>query len=414
MKILHISTGFPISFQGGITNYVRSLAESQVKNGENVWVMGGIDKTQHTFKYYEYYSKLIEPFSFRYAKDISSLNNISKFLEKEKFDIIHIHMMLDIDLDLFKILKQYKYIISLHDYFYLCPRITMVDTNNLVCNKYEANKCNHCISKFDLCKYTRALNNRLDQYLNFRISIKQNVTKQRFAKLKALLEGATYLLPVSHRVKEIYTNSDIKNNYEVLHIGNISADKFENRIYDINSIANRKINIAMLGSLSYLKGGDLLLNIAQKINKDKYSIHFYGRSSVYKNKLKKYNIIDHGTYSQKNLSKILSNIDLGFVLSIWEDNGPQVVMEFLNNHIPVIGTKMGGIPDFVDNKNGYLFNPYNEKEFELLIDYLNNLTKEDIITMKNNIKPTTTTQEHYIALMNIYNKVLNGDDTVEK
>lgn len=31
MKILHLSTGFPLSFQGGITNYVRMLATVQKK-----------------------------------------------------------------------------------------------------------------------------------------------------------------------------------------------------------------------------------------------------------------------------------------------------------------------------------------------------------------------------------------------
>lgn len=50
-------------------------------------------------------------------------------------------MILDIDWNLYDIIKNYNYIISLHDYFYLCPRICMVDRNKLLCSKYEENRC---------------------------------------------------------------------------------------------------------------------------------------------------------------------------------------------------------------------------------------------------------------------------------
>ena len=41
MRILHITTGYPLSFHGGITNYVRSIAEVQTAEGHQVGVVSG-------------------------------------------------------------------------------------------------------------------------------------------------------------------------------------------------------------------------------------------------------------------------------------------------------------------------------------------------------------------------------------
>jgi glycosyltransferase involved in cell wall biosynthesis len=63
----------------------------------------------------------------------------------------------------------------------------------------------------------------------------------------------------------------------------------------------------------------------------------------------------HG-YEHDDLPWLLGGIDLGLVTSVWWDNGPQTVMEFLACGIPVLGANLGGIPDFIsDGKNGLLF-----------------------------------------------------------
>lgn len=61
-------------------------------------------------------------------------------------------------------------------------------------------------------------------------------------------------------------------------------------------------------------------------------------------------------YEPAELSGLLHGTDLGVVPSIWWDNGPQTVLEFLAHGIPVLGANIGGIPDFIhDGVNGLLF-----------------------------------------------------------
>lgn len=405
MKICHISTGYPISFSGGITNYVRALANYQSTSGNEVWVVSNPAEGDFEFKVQSYTSEKIHPFKFTPMNDKDGLKVLKEFFDQHQFDIIHIHMMLDIDWNLYDVIKPYKYVVSLHDYFYLCPRIQMAMEDHSVCGEYNEERCMNCISWFNTNRIFNGVERRLAKICNFRFpKVKQQVTKVRYEKFKNLLENAEMLLPVSVRVQEIYENSGIKGNYTMLHIGNITADRFsEEFVFDYEK---DKIDIAMLGTLMYMKGADLYIELAKRLDREKVNVHFYGRSASYADKLKEAGIIDHGAYTQEQLKDILINTDLGCVLSVWEDNGPQVVMEFLNNHVPVIGTRMGGIPDFVDETNGFLFDPFSEKDIDELVQRVNSLTREQIYQMKKSIKPTTTTKQHCEDIDKIYKSIL--------
>ena len=108
------------------------------------------------------------------------------------------------------------------------------------------------------------------------------------------------------------------------------------------------------------------------------------------------------------LPNILSSMDMGVMTPIWEDNGPQVIMEMINNNLPVFATKMGGITDFVNSSNGFLFDPFSEEDINRAVDFLNNLSFSTILNMKKNIVPTETTSEHFVKMMRVYDNVLNN------
>lgn len=65
--------------------------------------------------------------------------------------------------------------------------------------------------------------------------------------------------------------------------------------------------------------------------------------------------LQHG-YEQEDVPWLVSGADLGVVPSVWWDNGPQTVLEFLACGVPVLGARLGGIPDVVrEGENGMLF-----------------------------------------------------------
>ena len=300
MKILHIATGFKLSFQGGITNYVRSLAQSQCESGHDVTVIGDPDDKDFPYTYVSQFKGKLPAFYLGNLNDKNKLKELSEYLKENKFDIIHLHMILGLDWDIYKILKDYRYVVSLHDYYYICPRIQMIDKNRKLCSKYDEERCKKCISGLERIRVCRGLNKvacKLLKKENLKmIYVPQSVTRKRYDRFKKLLENADKVFPVSKRVEEIYCKSGIKANYKVLHIGNLSAEMFKEN-YTINN-SNRKIKIGILGSMTYYKGADLVIKIANLLDSSKFEIHFWGRPLKYEESLKKVGVILHGAYMQ--------------------------------------------------------------------------------------------------------------------
>lgn len=408
-KILHICTGFSIDFQGGITNYVRSIANEQNKNGHDVFIMAdsGVD---NGYKIIRFRSKIRNTLFYN-KRDNNCNEFLSNFFRENKFDVIHIHMILNMDYRLADILikNKLKYIVSLHDYYYICPRVQMVPFDEDRCEQANSKKCASCFSVFFKTLYLRKAFEKVFG-LKFveKFPFKSKIIYQEwFNTYEKLLAHAKALLPVSNRVMEIYKNSGINGNYKVLHIGNLAALDFD---YVKKTNESKEINVVFLSLASKIKGADLFCDLIKKTKNQLLRFHFYGRCDAkMKNKLENSGVICHGNYLQSELKNILEKMDLGVVIPIWEDNGPQVVMEMLNNKLPVLGTKMGGIPDFVNDKNGFLFNPYDKNEVEKAVNFLDNLNRDEIKIKISNIKRTLTPHEHYLELEKIYADIIEGN-----
>jgi glycosyltransferase involved in cell wall biosynthesis len=64
----------------------------------------------------------------------------------------------------------------------------------------------------------------------------------------------------------------------------------------------------------------------------------------------------HGGYAQQALPELLAAFDVVVVPSVWDDCAPYVVAEALAARCPVLGSRIGGIPDFLDHgRTGWLF-----------------------------------------------------------
>ncbi len=404
MQILHICTGFNLDFNGGITNYVRCIAKQQVLDGNNVYILSddGMSEGYHVVKF----RSKVPNWSYYKRKDVKCLESIKELLNEIDFDLIHLHMMLNVDQNLYKLLIGRKYVVSLHDYYFICPRIQMIPPMEDRCEFSNNDKCLKCFSLIEKNWFAfRACRKLFGERIAYKFPIKsKKVFKEWFKKNKILLESACMLIPVSTRVENIYRNSGIINKYRTLHIGNISADDFSNKV----SYKNDKIiNMVLLSNIGWKKGGPLFFSMLKKVQNANLKIHFYGRcSQEEKAVLDELGIINHGIYKQNELVTILNKMDMGIMTPIWEDNGPQVVMEMINNHLPVFATKMGGITDFVNSSNGYLFNPYNDCEVEAAIEFLNKLNREIVNHLKSQITRTLTPKEHYNELQQLYKEIL--------
>ncbi len=82
------------------------------------------------------------------------------------------------------------------------------------------------------------------------------------------------------------------------------------------------------------------------------------------------NIVFTGYYPDKKLPKLYQAADI-FAFSTFYEHHPFAVLEALATGLPVVTTTVGGIPETIDaGKNGFLVEPFNQKQFSDKILYL--------------------------------------------
>ena len=195
MKILHYSLGFPPYRTGGMTKYCMDLIFEQLSLEHDVSLLwpGRIKEYNNDVrkrKNYKFNDKLncgsfelINPLPVPLLNGIMDIDEFMKnkdynklyiFLKKERFDVIHVHTLMGLPIELIDAAKELniRTIFTSHDYFGLCPKCSLMKGNKL-CD--SDNDCNDCIT----CNKT-ALNLKKIKFLQSPIYSK--IKNTRFIK----------------------------------------------------------------------------------------------------------------------------------------------------------------------------------------------------------------------------------------
>ena len=119
-----------------------------------------------------------------------------------------------------------------------------------------------------------------------------------------------------------------------------------------------------VGRLSQEKGVERLLSIASLLP---YKLYVAGTGPLATTLQKQYAQCPHiqftGHLSAQQVVELVSNATAMVIPSIWYENNPLSVIESLCMGTPVIGARIGGIPELIENgKTGLLYTHDNAKE----------------------------------------------------
>ena len=114
-----------------------------------------------------------------------------------------------------------------------------------------------------------------------------------------------------------------------------------------------------------------------------------------------------GAYELDVLDGVFGNMDVALAPVIWEEAQGMVVQEALAATLPVIGTNLGGVGDWIqDGVNGRLLefgNGLPEALAEAMIDIVNHPARLE--EWRGNIGRMPSVAEHAVELIELYGKV---------
>lgn len=316
-------------------------------------------------------------------------------------DIAHIHLMWgQISPSIFPVLKKYNIpiVFTIHDYRIVCPAYCFKNGFGNICEACNGKDFYKCFTH----KCTKG-----SYFLSFFMAAEQYF-RNKFFNPCQYLNGLIYVSQFSQEKHEKYMPGLIKIPHIVMHNFSLTQKKeIENKkekyLLFLGRLSEEKGIMTLIKSLKY--GNTLPIKIAGTGPLEK-NIKEY----ILANQIK--NIEMLGYKQGEELTKLIQEAYFIIVPSECYENNPMSIIEAYSYGIPVIGSKIGGIPEIIKEKEtGYTFSMGNSKELAELIKKIENLSDEEYLQLCKNCisyaEEDMSKESYYKRLISFYNKILS-------
>jgi glycosyltransferase involved in cell wall biosynthesis len=343
------------------------------------------------------FSKIKSAGEYLYNK--KAYNCLNELIDLYQPDIAHLHLFYGgLSSSILKSLrnKGIPVLHTVHDYRLICPASLFLDSKNRICEKCKNRSYYQCSVK-------RCLEGNF--FYSSMLAIEAYYRKYLFDPL----EYIDHFIFVSRFAKEKHIEFDNRFRDKSSHLYNFTD------IPSHFSTSDKDNYLLFLGRLSREKGVTTLLKAAEE-NNLRLKIAGTGpiEPEVIKFSKRNLNIEYLGHQSGPGLTELIKGSSFIIIPSEWYENNPMTVIEAYAHGIPVIGARIGGIPEIViDKETGFLFESGNPEDLSRTILRAKQLSPSEYLNMSVNAR-TFAEQNfssviHYNKLMEIYSKVLPND-----
>ncbi len=330
---------------------------------------------------------LTAPFRIIYSHE--ARRKLRKVLRDFKPDIVHLnniqfHLTPSIIIEANKFRKKtksdLKIIYTAHDYQLICPSHGLFDREIRVCEKCLGGNYTHCLrTKCVKGSFMKSLLGMMDAYI-WKIS-------------KAYSYIDTIICPSRFLKDKLDTQKRFADKTIALH------NFIEDRTGDITEKDNY---ILEFGHLSRDKGTNTLLEVAKRMPDEKFVFAGYGAAVEDMKDIPNTEYVGFKTGDE--LSNLIRRAKCSVYPSEWYENCPFSVIESQMFRTPVICSRMGGIPELLqENKTGLLFEAGNADDLKEKLEYF--LYTPDVAeSFTRNCKDVVfeTPETYYNKLIQIY------------
>ncbi|MSR37403.1 MAG: glycosyltransferase [Planctomycetes bacterium] len=372
MRILLLCHGLPPESVGGVEQHVEGLSRALAAAGHHVHIYARTaapDRAQGEFFVERSGNPTITRVAYRW-QGIASLESIyqcepmalslRRFLAErramgEHFDVAHVHHLTGMSTDSIDELHAagLPVVMTLHDYWLMCPRGQMWHAHEVVCERVEANRCGECLHH----TYPHWLDIPQGIASAARIHERARVT---IAKADCLVVPSARAIP------------------PFLALG-VSAERFTVVENGVDTTALEQLapppcgpgplRLAYFGTILPSKGLHILIEAVRKQAPGTVSLAIHGNAVSYHGddrfllrcfqQLQPGDAIHyHGPYSTQDLPRLLAPVDVVCAPALWQEAFGLTVREALSAARPVVVSRIGGLQDAVtDGQEGLVLPP---------------------------------------------------------
>lgn len=412
LSILHLGTGFRPWRRGGLVAYVEDLAWEQSNQGHEVaYLFSG---RQYRFLR----GPRLKRWQRRAVAMLEVINSplydhgrqpelelseprlermLERVLDERKPDVLHVQELAGLPSSVLDVARRagVPVVLTLQDYFPLCPTFKLLDSRLQLCLRREIGA--DCVAttsrdpsdpallfeatmRYDLHRNwlvrridtgrRDALVTRLAHRLargggqpalerDLDVSARASAFQRRRDANVERLSEADRLIAMSGRVAEIYAQLGVEERR--LQTMRLTLAHIE-RLRPRRRGCEGPVTFATLGGgESEAKGSGVLLGAARSLSDEvgpgrfRLLIYGYVEPAVREEAGRLPGVELRGLYMAHELDDVLEDVDVGIMPSIWEEAYGYAGVEFLASGVPVIANAIGGIVEYVrDGETGWL------------------------------------------------------------
>ena len=320
-EVAFFAMKYPENFDSQYSTYFASQVEfsggvaSKIAAAKRIFGFGDVAKS---------FEKLLRDF----RPDVVHLNNIHSYLSPIVAKIAKRHHC--------------RVVWTMHDYKLLCPAYSCLRDNA------SCELCFHCKSR--VLKLRCMKNSLAASALAYLEALRWN---------RKVLERYTdaFICPSRFMALKMTSGGFNPDKLKVLcnFVDPVKLDRFRNM-----PVANRQPYYCYVGRLSQEKGVATMLEAASQLP---YELRVAGDGPLAAQLRSRYahcaNIHFLGRLDADGVSSLLGNALCSVIPSEWYENNPLGVIESLCAGTPVVGARMGGIPELINSTNGLTFDAGN-------------------------------------------------------
>ncbi len=255
--------------------------------------------------------------------------------------LIHLHHLINLPiLDVVDVFKKLKipYILSCHDYYWICPSYNLVDKNQEFCYEKKTEKyCSKCVDSL--------------------FKQGENLKREWYQVCRELMEKATTIVTPSETARSYFIREypGLEDKLKAIPHGILPEELLEKQLsYRSQRVFRRNsqvLKVGFVGGIRVNKGLNLIINLLQTVQsqknlRDLFEFTIYGATeNPIPNDIQ--NLKQMGRYQKEDLPQLLEFIDVVMFPVIWPETYCLVADEVLALGIPIITTPLGAIAERV-------------------------------------------------------------------
>ncbi|MBI3243381.1 MAG: glycosyltransferase family 4 protein [Chloroflexi bacterium] len=308
-------------------------------------------------------------------------------------------------------------LVSLTDFWFLCRRITMLRSDgSLSTLPISPMSCARCLGEE---KRRYSLPNKFAPGLMdvFWQTQKKEIGQfeARMNFLKKALSQVNGVISPSRFLQSVYVDWGVPQ--EKIFFSRQGRDFPDLPTGALGKKPSDTLRVGYLGQVTHLKGVHVLIEAVKRLPNLPISLEVHGDLSHfphYVSQLRQLIGNDSrirlaGPYNRRSeLTRVMQNLDVTVVPSLWYENSPNVILESFAHQTPVLASDMGGMSELVqEGVSGLLFKLGDAGDLARKLRWL--LDEPDLLVkLRAGIRPTKTVAQEMDQLEAVYCQIVGG------